>query len=240
MTSFNPLEDLAAIIRSTRPENVISRIDNTLLRQDVGVKELKRFCKTAMEYGFAACYVPPWFVEEAATLLAGSSVAVGSVVGFPLGFTHPRAKVKEAEALMEAGVDEVDMVMNLSAFKSGLLELVKEEIGSIADIVHGMGGVLKVIIETGFLNDEEKILAAKLVADSGGDYVKTCTGFTRGAATIHDVLLIKEAVGGQCKVKASGGIRHYVDAAVLVAAGADRIGTSSGITIADEAELFRR
>jgi len=210
------------------------RIDHTLLSPQSSVSDIERVCREAIKYNFAACYISPWYVKRAKEMLKGSEVKVGSVVSFPHGNSPIDVKVYEAKWLVENGAEEVDMVINLNALKSHMWDYLREEVSSVAEVVHERGCTLKVIVETGILSDEEKVKVAQIVAESRGDYVKTSTGFIGRGATLHDVRLLKRAVLGRIKVKASGGIRHAIDTIMLIVAGADRIGTSAGVTIFNE------
>jgi len=228
------LDLIRSLASKLTEEGLAKAIDHTMLRPGATYEDLERACREAAERGFAACYVSPWFVRRASELLEGSGVKVGSVVSFPHGNSPIDVKVREASLLIEMGADEVDMVANLGAIRGHAWEYLREEVSRVAEVVHDAGCVLKVIIETGLLSDEEKAKAAEVVAEAGGDYVKTCTGFVGRGVTVHDVLVLRRALRGGAKIKASGGIRHAADALLLIAAGADRIGTSAGIAIHDE------
>jgi len=221
-------------IKALSLDDFAKRIDHTLLNPQSKVHDIERVCKEALEIGFAACYISPWYVKEARKILKDSEVKVGSVVSFPHGNSPIDVKVHEAKWLIENGAEEVDMVVNLNALKSHMWDYLANEISKVAKVVHEYDCILKVIVETGILSDDEKVKIAQIVAKSGGDYVKTSTGFIGRGATLHDVHLLKKAVSGRIKVKASGGIRHAIDAIMLIIAGADRIGTSAGVTIFNE------
>ena len=212
-------------------------IDHTNLKPDAVTADIEKICREAVEFGFASVCVQPWYIGLAASLLRGTEVKTGSVAGFPLGANLSGSKAAEVRENISAGAEEIDMVMNMSAFKSGEYTAVGRDIGLQAEICRGAGVVLKVIIETVFLSDEEKERACSLVVRAGADYVKTATGFSGGGATVADVALMKKRVAGSgVKVKAAGGIRTASAARALIEAGADRIGTSSGVTIAWELE----
>ncbi|OGI00824.1 MAG: deoxyribose-phosphate aldolase [Candidatus Melainabacteria bacterium GWF2_37_15] len=211
-------------------QNLAKYIDQTLLSQDATEKEVISFCEQALEYNFYAVCVQPYRVSAANKVLKGSNIKIAAVVGFPCGSTFTEIKLKEAEKCIEAGAHEIDMVINVGAFKDGNIKFVKTEIKKMAELP----AVLKVIIETGLLTDEEKILACKTAAEAGAGFVKTSTGFTKNSkpATIEDVKLMFDAVKGTgVKVKASGGIKDYETALSMINAGASRIGTSSGVII---------
>ena len=203
-------------------------IDNAILKPFVTAEEVEKFVVESEEEGIYAVCVNPYHVKLAKSVSNGR-IVICSVVGFPLGSTPKEVKIHEAVRSVEEGSQEIDMVMNISAFKSGDHRYVEEEIKAI---VRETGKPVKVIIETCYLSKEEKITATRLVADSGAHFVKTSTGFGSGGATLEDVKLLKETAKGSIKVKASGGIRDLETALSMVKAGADRIGTSNGIEIA--------
>jgi len=209
-------------------------IDHTLLKPEAMPEEIERLCKEALEYNFASVCINPGYVVLAKTIIGVSSVKVCTVIGFPLGATTTKSKVCEAEDAIADGAREVDMVINVGRLKSGDRRYVEEEIRSIADTVHSKSAILKVIIETCLLTDEEKESACLISKNAGADFVKTSTGFSKGGATAQDVALMRRAVGASMGVKASGGIRSYDDAILMVQSGASRIGTSAGIKIVSE------
>jgi deoxyribose-phosphate aldolase len=211
--------------------NVASLIDHTLLRADATAKQIEGVCEEGLKYEFASVCVNPVWVSVTASLLKGSEVKVCSVVGFPLGSLTPKLKALEAEDAVSNGANELDMVMNIGALKSGYTDWVREEIEGVLQ----SGAVLKVIIETGLLSEEAKVMACSLAREGGAHFVKTCTGFGPGRATIEDVRLMRRTVGTEMGVKASGGIRRLAEVKALVDAGATRIGTSTGVQIVREA-----
>jgi len=231
---------ISEFIRKTSLDEFARKIDHTLLNPQSNVNDIEKVCREALEHHFAACYISPWYVKRAKEILKGSKVKLGSVVSFPHGNSPVDIKVYEAKWLVENGAEEVDMVVNLNALKSHMWNYIAEEISRVAKVVHDYNCILKVIVETGILNNEEKIKIAQIVVKAGGDYVKTSTGFVGRGATLHDVYLLKKAVSGRIKVKASGGIRHAIDAIMLIIAGADRIGTSTGVTIFNEFKKLRK
>ncbi|MEM4489597.1 MAG: deoxyribose-phosphate aldolase [Desulfurococcaceae archaeon] len=217
-----------------KPEELAAFIDHTLLKPDANYKVLEKFIDDTRKYGFKLLMIPLSLVEKALEI-AGRTIDLGVVIGFPLGNTSTRVKVAEAVEAAELGVSEVDMVMNINAFKSGNYEYVSRDIKSVVNSAKSRGvKVVKVIIETGFLTDEEKIKATEIIIEAGADYVKTCTGFLGSVATVHDVVILRRSSKGKIGVKASGGIRHALDAIALISAGASRIGTSSGDKIIEE------
>lgn len=214
--------------------NIARLIDHTILKPDASKSEIERVCREALEYGFASVCVNGCNVEYACSLLRGSSIKVASVVGFPLGAMHGSAKAFEARAAVESGAGEIDMVMNIGAFKDGDYDVVLGDIKGV--VAAAKGAVVKVIIETCLLSREEIVKASKLVKDSGAAYVKTSTGFSRSGANEEDIALIRSAVGPDFGVKASGGIRTYEDAVRMIEAGATRIGASLSVDIAKGGE----
>ncbi|ORC34821.1 deoxyribose-phosphate aldolase [Marispirochaeta aestuarii] len=213
------------------PREIASMIDHTLLKADAVPEQISKLCTEAGEYGFASVCINPCYVPLAAKELAGSDVKVCTVIGFPLGANTSQIKAEEAMLAVEQGASEVDMVMNIGALKAGDYALVESDIRSV---VRAAGRALvKVIIETFYLSEEEKIKATEIVARSGAAFVKTSTGFAGGGATVEDVRLMKKAAGNLIRVKAAGGVRNYDDALAMIEAGASRIGTSGGISIVE-------
>lgn len=219
---------------------VAKYIDHTLLKPDASQDQIAQLCYEARKYGFAAVCVNPTNVKLAAQLLKGSSVHVCTVVGFPLGATPPEVKAYEAQKAIDDGATEVDMVINVGALKSKDYALVERDIATVARTSHAGGAILKVIIEAALLSDEEKVIACQLAKTAGAEYVKTSTGFGPGGATVHDVDLMRHAVGPEMGVKAAGGIKSYEDAQAMIAAGATRIGASAGVKILQQAQATGR
>ncbi len=209
-------------------------IDHTLLKANATDDQIVKLCGEAKENRFASVCVNPCHVARAAELLKGSGIAVCTVIGFPLGAGTTETKVFETKDAIAKGANEVDMVIDVGALKSGRYDDVR---GQIREVVTTANGTLvKVIIETCYLTDEEKVIACKASAEAGADYVKTSTGFGGGGATVEDVALMKKSIPASMKVKASGGIHTYAQAVALVEAGASRLGASAGITIVADAE----
>lgn len=206
-------------------------IDHTLLKPDVTPEQVEKICEEGIEYGFASVCVSPAWVPLAASLVRSSEVKVCTVVGFPLGASTTKSKAFEAEDAVSNGADELDMVMNIGALKSGSIAWLKEEIEEVLK----SGAIVKVIIETGLLSEDEKVRACSLAKEARADFVKTCTGFGPGGATVEDVKLMRRVVGEKMGVKASGGIRNLATCKALLEAGATRIGTSAGVQIVREA-----
>lgn len=209
-------------------------IDHTLLKPEAGRSDIVKLCTEAREHGFASVCVNPYWVGLAATELQNTSVKVCTVVGFPLGATTEFVKSTEANEAIGAGASEVDMVLNVGALKSGDIDTVLEEIGLLSEICHVQEAILKVILETGLLTQDEKQLACELAVKAKADFVKTSTGFVSKGATVEDVSLMRSIVGPKIGVKASGGIRTLSDVERMVEAGASRIGASAGIAIMQE------
>ena len=204
-------------------------IDHTLLKADASVDAIKKLCEEAREYEFASVCVNPGFVPLARSLLRGSVVKTCTVVGFPLGATLPEAKKLEATLAVDNGADEVDMVINISMAKEHDYKYVEDEIRLVKE--GSKGRLLKVILETCLLTDEEIVETCKCAMRAGADFVKTSTGFSKGGATVHAVELMRATVGDKLGVKASGGIHNQEEALAMVNAGANRIGASAGIAI---------
>jgi deoxyribose-phosphate aldolase len=214
---------------------IASLIDHTLLKPEATRTEIIRLCEEAKKFGFASVVVNPSWVALAAAQLRGSPVKVCTVVGFPLGATLPQVKVDEAEQVVKLGAQEVDMVINVGALKSGEDELVEQDIRGVVDLCHRSGVLVKVILECAVLTDAEKVRGCQLVETSGADFVKTSTGFGPGGATAHDVELMRIVVGPEMGVKAAGGIRSYEELKKMLTAGATRIGASASVRILQEA-----
>lgn len=212
-------------------------IDHTLLRPEATEADVRKLVEEAAEHGFASVCIPPVYVPLAAEILRGTPVAVGTVVGFPLGYVHPEARRAESRQAVADGAGELDTVLNISWLKSGDDRRVLADLAAwvLAMRTERDGLILKVILETALLTDEEKARGARLTVESGADFVKTSTGFSKGGATVEDVALLARTVGGRIGVKASGGIRDAVTARAMIAAGARRLGTSSGVGIVREA-----
>lgn len=210
-------------------------IDHTLLKPEATPAKVKRLCREALQYHFASVCVNPLFVPLAARKLAGSDVAVCTVVGFPLGATSTASKVCEAELAIAKGATEIDMVIAIGLLKAGQIDRVREDVAAVAAACHGAGALLKVIIETALLTDEEKVAACEASKAAGADFVKTSTGFSKGGATVEDVALMRKTVGPDLGVKAAGGVHNYAEAMAMIEAGATRIGASQGVTIVEGA-----
>lgn len=205
-------------------------IDHTLLKPDANVSQFDQLCNDAIKYKFYSVCVNSGWVPFAAKKLRGSGIKICSVIGFPLGEMDTQSKAFEARSAISSGADELDMVINVSALKSRDLKLVEEDIRAIRRASRS-NTILKVIIETVFLNDEEKVIACELAKKAGADFVKTCTGFSGGGATVEDIILMRRVVGPNFGVKASGGIRTFDQAMALISAGANRLGCGASVAI---------
>jgi deoxyribose-phosphate aldolase len=214
--------------------NIAALIDHTLLKPDASREEIRTLCEEAVKFGFASVCVNPWNVAQAAEFVRGSRVKVCSVIGFPLGATLTQVKIYEAEQAIKLGALEVDMVQNVGALKSGMDDVVEEDIRGVVRVAHGAGAICKVILETALLTNEEKVRASLAAKRAGADFVKTSTGFAASGATVEDVALMRRAVGAQMGIKASGGIRTLADLRKMVGAGATRIGASAGVKIVEQ------
>lgn len=213
---------------------IANMIDHTLLKPDAKENEIIKLIEEAKEYQFASVCINPYWVPLAAARLQGSGVKVCTVIGFPLGSTTTEVKVFETQDAIHNGAQEIDMVINIGLLKSGEVAKVEADIKAVADATHNKNALLKVIIETCLLTEEEKILACQLAIKAGADFVKTSTGFSTGGATVEDVSLMRKVVGDKVGVKASGGVRNKADFEKMVEAGANRIGASSGVKIVNE------
>ncbi|HOJ09559.1 MAG TPA: deoxyribose-phosphate aldolase [Clostridiales bacterium] len=213
-------------------KKIASLIDHTLLKQNASSRQVEDFCRQAAKYPFATVCINPCHVKIALEELKGSDIKVCTVAGFPLGASADGVKAFEAGKATDDGAQEVDMVINIGALKDGNYVYVEKDIKSVVQAVKGL--IVKVIIETQFLNEQEKEMACKIAQNAGAHFVKTSTGMFGGGATVEDVALLRSVVGTGMGVKAAGGVRTLKDILMMVEAGANRIGTSSAITIMQE------
>ncbi|MEG0370662.1 MAG: deoxyribose-phosphate aldolase [Clostridium sp.] len=213
-----------------KKEELGKYIDHTLLKADVSEKEIEVLCKEAIKYGFKSVCINPCFVSKAKEILEGTRVEICTVIGFPLGSTTSNVKAYETSDAIRGGATEIDMVINISKLKDKDYDYVLNDIKSVVSHAKGKA-IVKVIIETALLTDEQKKKAVEIAKEAGADFVKTSTGFSSGGATIDDVRLMVKASQGRMMVKASGGIKGYDDAVAMIDAGADRIGTSNSLKI---------
>ena len=218
----------------TKPLN--EYIDHTLLKPEATSTEIIQLCQEAKEYGFYSVCVNSSYVPLAVEQLKGSGVKVAAVVGFPLGAMSTQAKAYEADWVCEKGALEVDMVLNIGALIEGRIQQVKDDISVVCQFAHEYDAIVKVILETCLLSEEQIVLACQLSEEAGADFVKTSTGFSKGGASPEVVALMKKTVGNNLMIKASGGIRDYKTAMLMINAGADRLGASSSLAIMKEAK----
>lgn len=214
-------------------KTLASYIDHTILKADAQVKDVEKLCKEAAEFEFASVCVNAANTKQAAELLKGTVVKVCTVVGFPLGATLPQVKAFEAEEAIKNGAGEVDMVINVGALKSGQLDIVENDIKAVVAACKNKA-LLKVIIETCLLTNEEKVTACELAMKAGADFVKTSTGFSTSGATVEDIKLMRKTVGPTMGVKASGGVRDLETSLKMIEAGATRIGASASVNIVND------
>ncbi len=206
-------------------------IDHTILKPEATPQDVAIVCVEARTYGFASVCVNPSFVRQCATVLKDAPVHVCSVIGFPLGATSTAAKVAEAAQALQDGATEIDMVLHVGLLKAGELNYVRDDIAAVVDLAHRHHAIVKVILETALLTDEQKRMACRLAQEAHAEYVKTSTGFSSGGATVDDIALMRQAVGPAMGVKASGGIRTMEQARAMIVAGATRIGASASVKI---------
>ena len=211
-------------------------IDSTLLKSDATIEDITKLCEDAKKYHFASVCVNPYYVPLAKELVKDSTVEVCTVVGFPLGANTTNTKIFEAKEAIDNGAQEIDMVMNIGAAKENNWILVKRDISCVVKAVSGRA-LVKVIIETCLLTDDEKIKACNCAVEAGADFVKTSTGFSKAGANSSDILLMRKTVGTKCGVKASGGIKHLEEAILMIELGANRLGTSNGARIINAKKL---
>lgn len=228
-SSFKVIKSIES--KSFNSKDLAGFIDHTLLKPDASLDEVKILCSEAKEFGFASVCLNPAFVNLASEILSGSKVKVCTVIGFPLGASTTQTKIFETKDAIDKGATEIDMVLNISRLKNDEQNYVLDEIASITEIAHTNNAISKVIIETCLLSDSEKVKACLISKKAKADFVKTSTGFSKGGATVEDVALMKFTVGGEVQVKASGGIRTYEDAMIMIANGATRLGASAGVKI---------
>ncbi|HEV2288764.1 MAG TPA: deoxyribose-phosphate aldolase [Candidatus Acidoferrales bacterium] len=219
---------------SSKTRGIAKLIDHTLLKPEATDAQIRTLCEEAVKFEFASVCINPWYVALAAKLVRGSEVKVCTVAGFPLGATFTAAKALEAGNAISLGAREIDMVINIGALKSGSLEAMESDIRSVVETCHRGDAICKVILENGLLSNEEKKSACRAAKNAGADFVKTSTGFGPSGATVEDVALMRAVVGPRMGVKAAGGIRTLEDLKKMLAAGATRIGTSSGVKIIEQ------
>ncbi len=209
-------------------QEILSHVDHTLLKQFATYEDIKQLCDEAIEFGTASVCIPPCYVKRVFDSY-GDSINICTVIGFPLGYSVTSAKVEEARIAIQQGANEIDMVINITDVKNNDYAAITEEISAIKAVVGNK--ILKVIIETCFLDENEKIALCKAVTNAKADYIKTSTGFGTAGATMADILLFKEHIGSDVKIKAAGGVKSVADMEAFILAGCDRIGTSSAISL---------
>jgi deoxyribose-phosphate aldolase len=227
--------EVPAVERRLSPSEITALIDHTVLKADATHDQIERLCQEARTYGFGAVCVNAVYVGLCCELLQGAETEIAAVAGFPLGATLPEVKAYEAGRAIAAGATEIDMVLHVGALKDRRYDAVLEDIRTVVQSCQAHDAVLKVIIEAALLTDEEKVAACYLAQRAGADFVKTSTGFGPGGAVLEDVALMRRTIGPEMGLKAAGGIRTYADALAMVAAGATRIGASSGVQIVEQA-----
>ena len=213
--------------------SIAALIDHTLLKPEATAADIRKVCAEARHYGFASVCVNPYWVRLVAEELAGSSVKVCSVVGFPLGASATEIKVAETAAAIRDGAQEIDMVLNIGELRGGNHDAVRADIKAVVEAAHSGGAIVKVILETALLDDQQKVAGSLLSKEAGADFVKTSTGFGPGGATAADVALMRRTVGPAMGVKASGGVRTLEDLKTMAAAGANRVGASASVKIVE-------
>ena len=212
-----------------------SYIDHTVLKPTTTLQDVEQLCREAIQYQFAAVCIPPLYVKKATALVAGTAVKVATVIGFPFGYSAIEAKVAETVLAIVDGADELDLVINISAIKNKDWQFLASEINAILPIIRNKNKVIKIIIESGILTDEEITTCCDLYGAAGVDFMKTSTGYAATGATVEAVALMRKHLADAVQIKASGGIKNYTFAKALIEAGATRLGCSSSIKIAEEA-----
>lgn len=216
--------------------NIASYIDHTVLKPDTIRQDIRKLCNEALEYQFAAVCVPPYYIRTAKEILKDSPVKTATVIGFPFGYSSTASKIQEVKNALEDGAEELDVVHNLAALKNGDWNYLEKEIGACLKPVKEAGKRIKIIVESGLLNDEELVQCCKLYAGSGVDFIKTSTGYAEKGASVHAVEIMRENLPGNISIKASGGIRSFSFAKELIEAGANRLGCSASIKILEESK----
>ncbi|GHV85033.1 deoxyribose-phosphate aldolase [Spirochaetia bacterium] len=214
--------------------DILTKIDHTILKPGATKAEVKQICDEAKQYGFTVVVVNPCWIPFCKKELAGKDIAIVTTLGFPLGQNLSKTKAAECADVIDAGADEIDMVINVGKLISGENDYAYNDIKGVADCCHSRGKICKVILETCLLTEEQIVRACELSEKAGADYVKTSTGFSSGGATVEIVKLMRKTCGPRVKIKAAGGIRNLAQAKAMVEAGADRLGTSAGLAIAAE------
>jgi deoxyribose-phosphate aldolase len=214
--------------------NIAQYIDHTLLKPSTTIQDIKNLCGESLQYNFFAVCVPPPLVKNAKKILQGSAVKAATVIGFPFGYSIARAKLVEAQQAIQDGADELDVVINLVALKNGAWDYLRLEMESIVEAAHAAGKIVKVIIESGILTNEEIIKCCEIYAATGVDFLKTSTGYAEKSATVEAVQLMRAHLPSSIQIKASGGIRSYEQAVQMIEAGAGRLGCSASVAIVNQ------
>ena len=214
--------------------NIASFIDHTILKPTTTIADVKTLCSEAIDYGFAAVCIPPPLVKNAKAFLKGTEVRTATVIGFPFGYSNAKAKIFETQQAIEDGADEMDVVINLIALRGKAWSYLESEIKNIVQAIHKNGSLIKVIIESGILTNEEIVMCCEIYAKAGVDFVKTSTGYAEKGASLEAVQLMRQTLPSSIRIKASGGIKNYEFAKKLIGAGADRLGCSASVAIMNE------
>lgn len=212
--------------------SIAQYIDHTILKPTTSLEEIKKLCAEALEFYFAAVCIPPYYVKEASACLKNSGIKIATVIGFPFGYNHHSSKVMDAQQSLEHGADEIDMVMNIIAFKNGDVGYIREEVDSMLAVTKAKHAILKIIIETGVLSNEEIIKCCSIYKNYPVDFLKTSTGYAEKGATVEAVALMRQHLPRHIQIKASGGIKTFAFANELIKAGATRLGCSASVAIA--------
>ena len=222
------------VSKNTQMNNLAKYIDHTLLKPTATEMDFRKLCEEIYQNSFYSACVPPYYVSFVKELLEFSDAKICTVIGFPLGFQTTEVKIAEAQNALDDGANELDIVMNISAFKSMAYETVKQEIKTLAELAHTRNALIKVIIETAYLDNFDIRIACEICEEAGADFIKTSTGFANKGADLEQVKLIREVLPSSVQIKASGGIQTYEQAIAFIEAGATRLGTSSGVAIVSE------
>ncbi len=233
------MNKIFSLLKKYSFNDITSKIDHTLLKPNITLEDVKKVCMEAIEYNFYGCCINPFYLSTANKYLLGSGVKLITVSGFPLGFYTKELKIREIENYLKWDIDEIDVVANIGLIKEKKYDELKDEISSIVDFSHSHGLIVKIIIETSYLFDDEITYISKIVKESNADFVKTNTGFGPRGVIYKDIYFIKKAVGNSLKIKAAGGIKSVLETITYIEMGVERIGTSSSIKIMKEYEMFK-
>ena len=220
--------------------SIAKYIDHTILKPTTSLEDIEKVCNEAVQYGFAASCIPPYFVAAASRILKGTQIKIATVIGFPFGYNHYLAKTVETEEAIKDGANEIDMVMNIAAFRNKDFQYLEKEIEKILNVSKASNALLKIIIETGVLSNEEIIKCCELYKNYPVDFLKTSTGYAEKGASVEAVTLMRQHIPERIQIKASGGIKTFQFATALINAGATRLGCSAGVTIINEEGAYTR